>query len=203
MLIRPHQFGKERVHGRIFDPLNAAPFQKFKCERCRRDLPEDQYGVVSWSDKLPKGRGEAVLLHTMCFTCRKQLYGQWVKHPLYNPSLDRFFVKLCTSSRASAKSRGIMFLVDKDDILGLYLEQDAKCAITGMGLKWGGERGGQRNDRAWLRPSIDRIDSGGNYARGNIHIVAQAVNLMKSDLPLEVFYGLCDTISGRRLAGDI
>ncbi len=49
------------------------------------------------------------------------------------------------------------------------------------------------------RPSLDRINSNGNYAPGNVHLVGQAANLMKFDLPIDLFYKLCERITERRL----
>ena len=52
-----------------------------------------------------------------------------------------------------------------------------------------------RGGRADLSPSVDRIDSRGNYVIGNIHVVAQVVNVMKNDIPVDRFVALCQAVA--------
>lgn len=65
--------------------------------------------------------------------------------------------------------------------LRLYVEnlihdQDRLCAITGIPLQFDGD-----HDDAEMLCSLDRIDSSGHYARGNLQVVCRFVNRWKSD----------------------
>ena len=52
--------------------------------------------------------------------------------------------------------------------------QEDHCAITGLPLQF---RGTQADDN--MLPSLDRIDSNGHYARGNLQIVCRFINFWK------------------------
>jgi hypothetical protein len=55
-------------------------------------------------------------------------------------------------------------------------ETDYRCAITGLVLQADGP-----DDQ--LRPSLDRIDSGGHYETGNLQVVARFINFWKQAIP--------------------
>jgi hypothetical protein len=139
-------------------------------------------------------------LHPLCYTCREQQRGAWVAHKLYSPSLDRFVLKAVSAARATAATRSIVFAIAKDDALGVFLAQDGKCALSGLELNFREKNGAKRGTRALLRPSIDRIDSAGNYTINNIQIVAAAVNVMKNDMSQDNFVALCERIAGHALS---
>jgi hypothetical protein len=90
--------------------------------------------------------------------------------------------------------------VDKDDLLGLYLKQEGCCALTGMKMNWHTKGTQGRNKKANAAPSVDRIDSNGDYVMGNIQIVMSIVNIMKNDLPQDTFIELCHRISAQNLS---
>lgn len=169
----------------------------FRCYRCHRDLPEFQFSPIG--TKYIRRRAYTVL-HPYCFTCRKQLRGEWIDHGLYSPQLDRFFTKLYSSMKQGANSRSIVWAVSKDDILGFYIKQGGLCALSGLELDWKTKGVVGRGNRAKLAPSVDRINSHGNYVIDNIQIVAAAVNSMKGDLSQEAFIAFCDKIASHRIS---
>jgi hypothetical protein len=59
----------------------------------------------------------------------------------------------------------------------LLLTQRGRCAYTGLAMLDGSQ------EPAYRRASLDRIDSGGGYERGNLHLVCRFVNRMKGDTP--------------------
>jgi hypothetical protein len=61
-------------------------------------------------------------------------------------------------------------------VLKLVDDQDGVCAITGLQLQFDGEH----NDKELLC-SLDRIDSSGPYAEGNLQVICRFVNRWKSD----------------------
>lgn len=101
---------------------------------------------------------------------------------------------------ASARARGLVVAVDKDDLLGLYLKQGGRCALTGLDMDWRAKGGSGRGQRALTAPSVDRISSHGNYTLDNIQIVMNAVNVMKNDLSADQFLALCEQVVAHRLA---
>jgi len=58
---------------------------------------------------------------------------------------------------------------------------------------------GQARARNYKAPSIDRIDSNGNCALGNLQIVMQVVNLMKNDLSSNMFVAICQQVAEHNL----
>lgn len=126
-------------------------------------------------------------LHPLCNRCRKQLRSRWTADPLYSPAMHRFLSDVARHARGGAQRRGILFALTDDDVVGLYVEQKGRCALTGsvMQLKRGV---GRRNP---LIAGIDRIDSRGNYTLDNVQMVCGLVNLMKGDLTVEQFRYWC------------
>ena len=115
--------------------MMAAEREYFDCRRCGRRLCENQF-VPLFNLKMFDRRASEyrvnIALHPYCHTCREQLRGKWLKHPLYKPELDIFCRDLRNRVRGAAKPRGIVVGLDKDDILGLYLTQGGKCALSGI-----------------------------------------------------------------------
>lgn len=58
----------------------------------------------------------------------------------------------------------------------LIKDQDRLCAVTGIPLQFDGDY-----QDAEMLCSLDRIDSSGHYARGNLQVVCRFVNRWKSD----------------------
>jgi hypothetical protein len=198
----PHNYGSEHVHlAQMFGPDEH---KRFKCFRCKRDMPMDSFEpLFRVTDKI-RGGGRRSLawvqaLHPNCWTCRKQQSGQWSKHPLYLPDIDRYFTNALSGIRASASSRGIVFAISKDDILGRYLEQGGLCNLTGMQMDFNEAGTIGRGKRAKMTPSVDRIDSHGNYTVDNIQIVCAVINLMKNDLATDQFIALCERVAGHQM----
>lgn len=198
---KSYDFRAEPVHFETDPEDQFGALPRHTCRRCDRSLPQDQFGPLSGFKPISKRVTKWKLfkvLHPYCFKCRNQERGVHAQHPLYSPALDRFFQKLIEGARGGAAARGILFGISKDDALGLFLEQGGICALSGIEMDWKtpGSRG--RNGRNLKAPSIDRINSSGNYTLGNIQIVMQITNIMKNDLPMEYFVGLCRRIADHK-----
>jgi hypothetical protein len=166
--------------------------EKHRCRRCNRNLPFDQFAPYRGTTRRV-GPMIIQLLHPYCYKCLNQLKGRWAQHPKYTPKLDRFWETALSALKGSAYTRGIPVLVTKDDLLGMYLEQDGRCALSGIEmLVETGE--GTRND---IKPSVDRIDSSKGYLLDNVHIVCAIVNIMKNDLSKARFVNLCKLVVQR------
>lgn len=72
-----------------------------------------------------------------------------------------------------------------EDAYNKLVEQDFKCALTGIDLPWS-EEGGM---------SIDRIDSSIGYHIDNIQLVHKDINLMKNHFDQDYFIDMCKLVS--------
>lgn len=198
----PYNYKREQVHLLRWNSRELSP--RFRCHRCRRDLPADQYEPLFYlSESLRENRrhlGSVQALHPNCWTCREQLKGAWVQSDLYSPSLDRYCTQLVVAAKGGAAARNLVFAISKDDVLGKFIEQRGLCAISGASLDIKAKGTVGRGKRGRLTPSIDRIDSHGNYTIGNIQIVSAVVNVMKNDLGNDEFIAICEQIAGNNMA---
>jgi hypothetical protein len=97
--------------------------------------------------------------------------------------------------KIGAKRRGIVFEVSVKDIWEQFLKQNRQCALTGEELFFG-----QMNqcNRKLVTASLDRIDSGQGYIKGNIQWIHKDLNRMKGDMSEEKFVDWCGRVSGYR-----
>lgn len=162
-----------------------------KCRSCNRKLGHAQFApLYSASTYESRGFRKKQLLHPYCHKCRGLVAGKWREHPSYSVSADLFISSLVSAAKNSALRRGIPFLLQKDDVLGLLLQQNGKCAMSGIEMMLE-QSNGTRND---VRASIDRINSSEGYVQGNVHLVCAIVNIMKNDLSHQRFISLCEKI---------
>jgi hypothetical protein len=172
--------------------------RKFSCRRCYRKLPEVRFSPLP-GKRFFRGNTPLTALHPHCKTCRDQAKSRWVGHQLYSPALHRFWSSYASSLEAGANARSIYFGIGAEDLLGKYLGQDARCAMTGILMEPFKASGRTKNGKYLAAPSVDRIDSTKHYTPDNIQIVMWAVNLMKSDLPNNVFIEICHQVSVKHL----
>jgi len=78
-----------------------------------------------------------------------------------------------------AKNRNIDVTITIEDVYTQYIKQHKKCAFTGVPLEFG------------LDASVDRINSREGYHVWNIQIVHKTLNMMKKDLPNDLFISWC------------
>jgi len=104
----------------------------------------------------------------------------------------------------SAKKRNIEWSkeITLDYLWNLFLEQEGKCALSGLDLKITGDdhepitnKNGNINTNLDLTASLDRIDSGIGYVIGNLQWVHVRVNFMKNTYNQEEFIDMCIKIA--------
>ncbi len=82
----------------------------------------------------------------------------------------------------------IKFKITKQYVWDLFMEQERKCAISGVEIFFTDDFRGKRKDQT---ASLDRIDSNKGYIKGNVQWVHKDINRMKWHLPEKVFLNWC------------
>lgn len=92
--------------------------------------------------------------------------------------------------KKGAAERGLKCKVSIKDVWAVFLEQDRKCALSGVPLVFG-----NTCYSVDTTASLDRIDSSEGYVKGNIQWVHKALNRMKFTLPQTEFIEWCHKVS--------
>lgn len=196
-----YDFGGESVHIEI-EPSNGWRHVTHVCKTCAKTLSQDHFVPVSYYRKIGSRAGRFKLfraLHPSCIACRQEAHAQLKLHELYSKELARNCTRLSVSARAGAVKRGMLFALDSDDVLAMFLKQNGRCALTDLPMDWEATATNSRSARNNKAPSIDRIDSKGNYAVGNVQLVLLVANIMKNDLPTDMFVALCRRVADHNL----
>ena len=128
---------------------------------------------------------------TSCYSCRtvtnnKKRVGTQAgeKNPAWK-GYKNIPGKVLSRLKNGAKQRGLKFEITIEDIQEKYEQQDMRCALTGIPVLFG------------MNASVDRIDSEKDYTKDNIQIVLNVVNIMKRDIPEDLFIMLCKAVAER------
>lgn len=184
-----------------FKPIQSVIGQtdQHKCRRCNRILPWDQFRVLAQVFTGGTHKGivrKKMALHPFCFRCCEQLKGKWASHPLYSKEVDTYIRKKLTGTRGGAGIRSIAYALDPDDVIGLYIVQGGRCAISGVQMTFNAF-----SDEP-THASVDRINSDGHYTLDNVQLVCRIVNIMKSDLQQHEFVKWCKRITAKAEASE-
>lgn len=90
--------------------------------------------------------------------------------------------------RLGAKKRKIDFMITMEDTWDIFENQNKKCALTGIPLKF--RKGMNREQTA----SLDRIDSAKPYTKDNVQWVHKEINRMKGALLDDEFIEYCKKV---------
>lgn len=131
----------------------------------------------------------AIRKNTICPSCRSEENN---KSPKRNSKKDKNPAwcgygdvpgKVHSKLKRDAIKRNIDFEINIEDISDQYENQNKLCAFTGVPIKFG------------VDASVDRINSSLGYAPNNIQIVHKDLNMMKKDMPNEIFIAWCKLVS--------
>ena len=78
--------------------------------------------------------------------------------------------------RQNTRSAKVPIEIDKEYLRVLWELQDGKCAVTGLHMTYYPR---PQRQTTGLNASVDRIDSGDIYRKGNVRLVCSKVNMMK------------------------
>lgn len=93
-----------------------------------------------------------------------------------------------SSIENGAISRNLDFKVTPEFLWNLFLQQNKKCALTGLEIKLGSRIKQQT-------ASLDRIDSNKGYTEDNVQWVHKDINIMKSKYGQDYFIQMCKLVS--------
>jgi hypothetical protein len=105
--------------------------------------------------------------------------------------------------QAGAKSRNINMYITKEEAWELFIQQNRKCALTGVELthdKYMGKLGAQKlniilkNNLLRGNASLDRIDSSKPYTKDNCQWIDKHLQKLKNNLPEPKFIQLCKLV---------
>lgn len=176
-----------------------------QCFRCSGVKKINCFPLVSETIKGHQSGFAKMVLHPYCGACLKARE-TWIEaHPLFTHELDDFWQDRARGLKRRCKQHSMVLGVVADDLIELFLKQDGRCAVTGIQLHYLDKDKGKsvRGGRALKLASLDRIDSCESYVLGNVHIVCQAVNIMKNDLSMQAFLDMCELITSQRMSGAI
>lgn len=91
--------------------------------------------------------------------------------------------------KSGAKRRGLEFNVTREYVWGLFLEQNRKCALTGLDIKFTRKRSTDHT------ASLDRIDSSKGYIEGNLQWLHKDINWFKNKWGQEDFIKMCKIVA--------
>ena len=92
----------------------------------------------------------------------------------------------------NAKLRNIKFDVSIDYLSNLIINQNYRCALSGVCITL--PKNVKERTNSMFTASLDRIDSGRGYFEDNVQWVHKHVNQMKFDFDQEYFLKLCSKI---------
>lgn len=90
--------------------------------------------------------------------------------------------------KRGALKRNKEYTISDNYLWELFLEQERKCVLSGMFIKFGNK------GRDETTASLDRIDSSKGYIPGNVQWVHKYINMMKLNHSEEYFIELCRTV---------
>lgn len=100
-----------------------------------------------------------------------------------------------SSLREGAKIRNLEFAVTQEDLWILLVQQNFKCALTGVDINLSTKIRKCNPDYKSFTASLDRIDSSKGYVPGNIQWVHKTVNRLKNNLNQDDFIKCCIAVA--------
>ena len=126
-----------------------------------------------------------------CKGCIKEYHA---KNKGYNHKSWKGFGELSsdlyTTIKSNAKDRKLDFDLDIEYLWNLFLDQDRKCALSGLDI----HLNNKCNEKKFKTATLDRIDSKIGYIKGNVQWLHRDINKMKNNFPEEYFIKLCELI---------
>ena len=152
-------------------------YDKKLCNPCDQIKNYTKYRLVgNKSKKFEKGHGfgapDGSLRYSICKSCeKKRMEERYKKNPI---------PQMLSNSKIRAKSKNIPHNITTKDISDIW-PKDNKCPVLNINF----EMGYKNKKTKSYAPSLDRIKPKKGYIKGNILIVCDIVNRLKSDAKIE------------------
>lgn len=108
-----------------------------------------------------------------------------------------FCKRAAGNARGRARRAGVPCEIDAFLIDRLLVEQQWRCAVSGIALTAPRPQGAGIHSRDSFGPSIDRIIPDAGYVPGNVRVVCTMVNMAMSEWGADALFALCDAIRKR------
>lgn len=102
-------------------------------------------------------------------------------------------IKCRAKQKSKNRENGIEFNVSIEYLWQLFLDQNAKCAISGLPIALSKSRK-TKEARKSQTASLDRIDCNKGYVEGNVQWVHRDINLMRNTMSIELFKKYCKNV---------
>lgn len=139
-----------------------------RCPRC-----EKRKSVKAFHKNKHKSDG----LQSWCSECTGNRIASWRACMSESDPIGFWARESLPRLRARARRKGLDCSLSTEDLMDLYSEQGGVCAISGVAMTM------LRGDgRCGTNISVDRIDSTRGYVVGNVRLVCDRANTMRSDM---------------------
>lgn len=98
--------------------------------------------------------------------------------------------ELLSSAKGRAKNKNLPIDIDLDFLLNLYEQQNGKCKLTNLELKFERNKDSKQNFMPFS-PSLDKVDASKGYTKDNVRLVCVIVNLALNNFGEETFKIMC------------
>jgi hypothetical protein len=126
-----------------------------------------------------------------CNECMRPKWNEYTKRYVNNNPLEQRFKNCLCAAKKRAKQKNKEFDIDLDFLRFLWKKQDGLCYYSGLPMVAYNYGEGYRNINAM---SIDRIDCKIGYIKTNVVLCSYYANVAKSELSIEEWLKLCQTI---------
>lgn len=109
----------------------------------------------------------------------------------FTGDLDWHVNAMIKGARYRSRKKGAEVSITTDDLLEMLMQQECRCAVSGIEFDL---RKSEGQTRRAFAPSIDRIDNGLPYVRSNIMLTCAIVNTARADWPDADFRKMCEEI---------
>lgn len=174
--------------------------KKFNRLMCIRPIGRTKLGLVIWECRCDCGTVKNIVGSKLkrgytkscgCFK-NENLKHEGTNHPSWDgyQEISKTFYSRMTSA---AQKRGWEWNISIEYLWNLFVQQDRKCAVTGIILVMPIHLR-QLSKRNQITASLDRIDPRKGYIDGNVQWVCKRVNYMKHTQTDEMFLAFVKVI---------
>ncbi len=177
------------------------------CTKCKLFKQEIEFNNYSNDCKMCKAnfnRNKFVILKS-----HEKEYSSWLEK--HSTQSRKFYSKIISEIESSSdnsyniflwntfknarknRKRKYSFNIDFEHIIDMFHSQNKRCAVTGMPFNLNNYTLDNGQTKRVFAPSIDRINSGGNYTIDNVRLVCVMVNIAINNFGDKLFEQMCSS----------